>query len=108
MTREIKFRAWDGKHSKMLFWKNIYEANDFWEDVQYPEMLPVMQYTGLKDKRGSEIFEGDVVCGDTSLGNCFEVDMSKYDALAHLQEFSEKDYFIAGNIYQNSDLLTNN
>ena len=61
MTRPIKFRAWDGE--KML------------DDVS-PSVVPlgvnalirgttlkVMQFTGLLDKNGKEIFEGDIVEG---------------------------------------------
>ena len=72
--REIKFRAWDRKRGRMRF------GNDnllislggllFW-DVGYkePDMLgedesqdyTLMQYTGLKDKNGVGIYEGDVL-----------------------------------------------
>lgn len=73
MGREIKFRAWNKKDSQMINWFTLIQSawNTFRGNtplsliyeilVARKDDFNVMQYTGLKDKKGKEIYEGDII-----------------------------------------------
>lgn len=72
MNREIKFRVWDVENKEMLevqeldFEPTFYGGRiairpDQYNDYFDTEDMILMQYTGLKDKNGKEIYEGDIV-----------------------------------------------
>jgi hypothetical protein len=79
VNREIKFRAWN-KAKKVMVYKNEDFSSDYWDGVDCSDVQMVnnrfknddyewMQYTGLRDKNGKEIYEGDIV---NSPGNVVE------------------------------------
>lgn len=72
MNREIKFRVWNSDDNKMehplVFaicndgrLKPLIKCSD--GNNAYKD-YPIMQSTGLKDKNGNEIYEGDILCND--------------------------------------------
>ncbi|OFR41652.1 hypothetical protein HMPREF2887_05705 [Streptococcus sp. HMSC071H03] len=80
-----KFRAWDKTHKKlglidadMLggYFQSVKIFDEDEDDWQEPENFILMQSTGLKDKNGKEIFEGDIIA--TNSFACI-VSFGKYD-----------------------------
>ena len=106
MNREIKFRVW--KNNTMLqvgdgVLKEIYFDENNWNEDKDGVL---MQYIGLKDKNGKEIYEGDILLDDAKIPlKCF-YDNGKFMAgisYASQEWFSECESI--GNIFENKDLL---
>lgn len=133
--REIKFRAWD--YSKKIFLPTKTYAvlsvtefgatgimlTDFEEyregEYFYPHSQVINQYTGLKDKNGKEIYEGDIILWDyekivVSYGiqgvDAFEgIGYNLWSHYGQKQDGTrlQSEIEVIGNIYENPELLNN-
>ena len=138
MTREIKFKAWDEQNKIMHFdfqfiksgeagndWiifksdKQKLEKGDVFNNPYFSQQLKIMQWTGLLDKNGKEIYEGDIVSVSLSLGYsnnrvvvwnkiggswCFSEDGIQEGIDLDFTDIGD-DIEIIGNIHENKELL---
>jgi uncharacterized phage protein (TIGR01671 family) len=136
--REIKFRAWDLYREEMFYEVGVHphisEAHHLDPDAGYKDgeeswtlnpsstPFPIMQFTGLHDKNGRAIYEGDIYktesrngpyvvtflsgafCGGERISNSSPLG---WDDEGDDEAWVASDVEIVGNIYQNPELLTN-
>lgn len=125
MNREIKFRAWNGTEMSAPFDITSITKDDKYSGVvhEYRGMMDegffylyeckIMQFTGLTDKNGKEIYEGDILRSDV-YGN-IEVWFEDGAYLFGIKGKSDSYLFqlisttldIIGNICENPELLSN-
>lgn len=121
-----KFRAWDKNNKYMEYTdKNLVvcfsdegasavDHTTFGHSCTCMEDIELMQSTGLKDKNGTEIYEGDIVSAnhprlgefigfvDNAIGNFKVRGVGQYE---YLSDDLDGTYEVIGNIYENPELL---
>lgn len=127
--REIKFRAWNSKDS---YWAPFEDDHDYelkndgigrclqmWVDgnPQKEGVYIISQFTGLNDKTGKEIYEGDIVIWKVESIErraavyydekqaCFWMGKDKNTNMLVLNDWMRGEYEVLGNIHQNPELL---
>lgn len=122
-----RFRAWHNELGRMMSIKNMWVQDGSVEELElndavmndyitaYPDEIELMQSTGLKDKNGKEIFEGDIVLVlDSPYTVFYDNEKGSYRLKPHddrwnvdyMSNFSHGGNFeVVGNIYENKEYL---
>lgn len=122
MNREIKFKVWDIEEKEMyephkIEYINFYDGFVTLKVVGFIEFedAELLQYTGLKDKNGKEIYEGDIIKRESmapgGLDRIGKITIedgviwieSNVDSVCLFDEIDELE--VIGNIYENPELL---
>lgn len=118
--RPIKFRAWNGH--KMYYDDLTVVGPDMGFNAliaKTSKIFNLMQYTGLKDKNGKEIYEGDILYHDKYSTEFKEgdVEIVKVETLQQFfedrglytreygEDWDSANFEIIGNIYENPELI---
>jgi len=117
--REIKFRAWDIKLNKWVYFHvPIGFPVAMNEDIDFSKLG---QFTGLKDKNGKEIYEGDVLHFEAEKINGYQKVIVEENLKVKFNDgafttklellgngLRRRPMFVIGNIYENEKLLKSN
>ena len=120
MKRELKFRAWDPINKTIISPYSIHfnsnQTVNYCIDIYMKERrdLILMQFTGLKDRNGNEIYEGDIVkpypdehdlAQIIFMSGSFKIATKKRYGDFLIWNYLESEIEVVGNIYKNPELL---
>lgn len=114
MNREIKFRAWDTDEGKMFYGVETGMDRGIWihfDSVLNHDGMVVMQFSGLGDRKGRPIFEGDVLKGERTMwvcryeAPCFRLYRTDGKFTTFSKKYMRNDLEVIGNIFENPELL---
>lgn len=128
--RKFKFRAWEEAENKM--YKCIVGNSDMnddeficpliWDDKRkewlHSDTCKIMQYTGVKDLKGQEIYEGDILAhmdywwirieyenGSFMVRDVDKVRYANKICNSHISDFDLTKWRVIGNVYENKELF---
>jgi hypothetical protein len=125
MNRVIKFRAWDSNRNYFLpldddgdyYFRDDNNGLELWDKSGRCKAAILQQFTGLLDKNGNEIYEGDILCKEGNFGiqvvfdngiRVMDIEPVRFNnkcLYAHIYDFDLNGWGVYGNIYQHPELL---
>ena len=115
MNREIKFRFWSFFEKQFIYWSFNDTSSPPNQLGYYGGLSEPQQYTGLRDKNGREVFEGDIMTGISEGkqhqshvffgGGSFHIN-GDYPLYDHTTEYAPdilNDFVVVGNIFENPE-----
>ena len=110
--RTIKFRAWDKNNLRMLEHEQLLKSSPYYQSPFTRDDIELMQFTGLLDKNGKEIYEGDIIQNEfgkkivTWCDGGFYCDEEKTIMRIYFWLLELSKIKVIGNIYENPELLS--
>ena len=112
--REIKFKVWNKVNNSFLSQKNLWFFYSLQEAMNGSKYYEAIEYTGLKDSKGAEIYEGDIMASEGEYKSVVKFGGGSF-CIQHITKWispwlpmrgiTMDRYRVVGNIYENPELL---